>query len=186
VIRKGELDRPWKGSPSTIRPAAAERKGWFLSSEAERINLANSERDATEKHRAITHEQRPAHVKRITGLIEDPEDKGSSPFTPTTQKRCDLEAFCRERLKKLFGSKLQHLIARKLGTGYDPAEVTDALAQAAVWQAKRLSAREIAERTGRTQGWVRWRLAVASKVFLSLGIKDLSERSHQKSEMVAD
>lgn len=191
-LQKEPADCKWKkGAPSTSRPGI--RKGWFLSSEAERINTDRGELDAHQRWSDALDLDAVIpnfgfRVRKVTSLIGDVEDKGkdSSPFLSTRLKRCDLEALCRNHLKKLVDSKLQHQIAQKLGTVDEPAEVIGALSEAAVWAAKRLSLREIAEQTGRTQAWVRWRLKVVSRAFLSLGIKDLTERSQQESEIVAD
>jgi hypothetical protein len=198
VFRK---DGPRKGGPSKETPNP-ESKPWFLSGEGARISTELDEQNSKEKYLAkkefqasfpqnadedadpgmfdseVSPERGARTITSFMGSVEHLADPGPHQVT-SPPKRCDLEAFCRGRLKKLLASKLQHQIAqiaKKLDTADDSAEVMKTLTEAAVWHAKKLSLREIAEQAGRTQAWARWRLAVASKVFISLGIKDLTAR----------
>jgi hypothetical protein len=189
ALRKHELgDRNFKGAPSTTNPGL-ERKGWFGSEEAERFltsgteeairfivhesqnNLAVKEskrfiaiaeaNDAKEKVEHSPEEGSPTpRLRKTTSLIGDPEDLRPlvDPITnaPST-------ASYGKSLKELFDSKIrQH-------------QNTEERAQLRKWQAQtsdlarvialnRLSAREIAQRTGRTAGWVKQKRTTISKI----------------------
>jgi hypothetical protein len=185
-LRKEESDRAWKGRPSTEKPKAGQR--WFLSEDAERI-IAESESTQreildyyTEQLEQLSKEfgTRPARTARkIVRLVHDPADVEPRPIISTKRFR-DPSAFVRKRLEQLFASKKDV-----------PRANVDELADVLSWQARGLSAREIAEQLGQTQAWVRWRLDGISRIFIRNGITNLSTaarlralRAQQKMDAV--
>jgi hypothetical protein len=176
VIRKEESDRNWKGASSIMVPKP-DRKGWFLSGEAERIIAAQPEfyffllggtsapngtketLESDDKHESDPDLSEPKRYaksdhacapRRITSIGRDIDRCEDKPLPVMgSVKRFNAADFCRRRLEDLFKSKAR-------------GEVHD-LTEALVRRAKGLSVREIAEEMGYTQGWVKWKLHAISK-----------------------
>jgi hypothetical protein len=143
-----------------------------LADEAERAQCRLDEETAA-KLRPRREATEP-RARRIVRLVTDPEDTGPQPIISTKRFR-DPSAFVRKRLEQLFAAKKDV-----------PRANVDELADVLSWQARGLSAREIAEQLGQTQAWVRWRLDGISKLFIRYGIKDLSPRAQPKIATAAD
>lgn len=166
--RKELKDRAWEGSSGTLTPNP-NPIAWnpYAGFEEQIADYARK----TEEDAKVRRERKPARRATINGFDErHPPRFTDLALAPIPTKRFDAAAFCRRKLKRLFTSKAR------------VAEVAMVLA----WQAKGFSVREIAEEMERTQGWVRHRLAVVSKIYISNDFRQLAETQQQKQEFVQE
>jgi hypothetical protein len=166
--RKELKDRAWVGSSGTLRPNPSPI-AWnpYAGFEEQLAKFA----EKTEEDAKVRRARKPARRTTVNGFDEThPPSFTDLALVPIPAKRFDAPAFCRRKLKGLFKSKA-HV-----------AEVATVLA----WHSKRLSVREIAEEMGQTQAWVRHRLAVVSKIYISNDFSQLAETQQQKQEFVQE
>jgi hypothetical protein len=166
--RKELKDRRWEGSSGTLTPNP-NPIAWnpYAGFEEQIADYARK----TEEDAKVRRARKPARRATINGFDEThPPSFTDLALAPIPTKRFDAAAFCRRKLKRLFTSKA-HV-----------AEVATVLA----WHSKRLSVREIAEEMGQTQGWVRHRLAVVSKIYISMIPVQLAETQQHNRELVQE
>ena len=166
--RKELKDSRWEGSSGTLTPNP-NPIAWnpYAGFEEQIADYARK----TEEDAKVRRERKPARRATINGYDErHPPRFTDLALVPIPTKRFDAAAFCRRKLKGLFKSKA-HV-----------AEVATVLA----WHSKRLSVREIAEEMGQTQGWVRHRLAVVSKIYISMIPVQLAETQQHNRELVQE